>query len=72
MNKIVNVTAQAFNAKTGKALAKARTEPINLESNPMFKNCKTLLDVKDVYEGFWNHLNAHPKEIVLVQQLSWK
>jgi hypothetical protein len=72
MKTIVNVTAQAFDAKTGKAIAQPRTEEINLLTNSLFNTCNSLLDVKEAYENFWNRLSPNQtKEIIFVQQLVW-
>lgn len=66
------VTAYAANPKTGKMIAEARTEEVDLKTNPFFKNCKTLLDIKEVYEFYWNRLPAKPSELVIVTNVSWK
>lgn len=65
----VNVTAQAFDRNTGKSVGKQRTEEINLVTNKFFKNCKTVIDIKNTYESFWNDLNPKSKEVVFVQRV---
>jgi hypothetical protein len=47
------VTAQSFDPETGKSNAKARDETINTKTNILFKNCKNLTDVVEVYQRFW-------------------
>jgi hypothetical protein len=67
------VTSQSFDSRTGFATAPAREEVIDLGNNRLFQSCSSLLDVKDVYEGFWNHMSAQPlTEMVIVQKLEWK
>lgn len=72
MKNIAKVTAYAANPKTGKPIAKARTEKVDLQSNAFFRNCKTLLDVKEMYEAFWNRLPSKSAEMVIVTKISWK
>ena len=72
MKSIAKVTAYAANPKTGKPIAKARTEEVDLQANVFFRNCKTLLDVKEMYEAFWNRLPSKPAEMVIVTKISWK
>ena len=69
---IVKVTAYAANPKTGKLICESRTEEINIKTNIVFKGCKTLLDVKEVYEFFWNRLPVKLSELVVVTGLEWK
>lgn len=63
------VLAQSFNRKTAKPDGSAREELINIKKNKLFKHCKTVLDVKEAYESFWNHLNPTSESIVFVQSI---
>ena len=63
--RIWDVTATAFNLRTGKELG-TRTETVD-SSNRIFKDCETILDVHDAYEDFWNHLSTDPIDVVFVQ-----
>lgn len=67
-----NVTAQAFDPKTGTQLAPARVETIDTVTNAIFRDCKTVLQVKEKYEGFWNYINQNApneRELVFVQRV---
>lgn len=65
-----DVTCNAFHPITGEPLVKrARTERIDTATNPLFKRCTTILEVMDAYQSFWNHLNDHPREIVMVSRV---
>lgn len=64
------VLAQAFNRKNGLPVGQSRWEEVSIKENPLFKNCKTILDLKNAYESFWNTLNPKSKEIVFVQQIN--
>jgi hypothetical protein len=70
MQNIINVKAQAFDRETGKAVGDSRVEEINLEENEIFKDCKTILAVKEAFEEFWNHINNSSSEIVFVQEIT--
>lgn len=70
-NKAI-VTAQAFDPETGTPLAVARDEEINLKTNVLFKDCKSLTDISDTYQMFWNRLPSVQREMVLVQSIRWK
>ncbi len=63
------VLGQSFDRKTGKPVGSQREEPINIKENPIFKGCKTILDIKSRYEAFWNNLNEKSKDIVFVQSI---
>lgn len=73
MGKKVEVTAKAFDPVTGEPLSNYEplTETIDLEKNVMFRECKTLTDVSEVYMQFWNRLPTKQSEMVLVQSLRW-
>lgn len=62
-----DVVCRAFHPVTGDPLMKgSRTERVDTATNPIFKDCKSILQVKDAYESFWNHLTSYPREIVMV------
>lgn len=63
------IKAQSFNRKTGSPIGHPREEEIDLKSNQLFKNCKTILDIKNSYESFWNDLNPNSEEIVFVLEI---
>lgn len=66
------ITAQSCNPITGKANAPATDEIIDVSRNTLFKNCKTLTDVVETYQRFWNRLPTIQKELVLVQKITVK
>lgn len=68
MEKYWNVTARAYNRISGNAVGQERIETVNT-SNPLFSKCKTIMDVKAVYERFWNDLNPESREVVFVIQV---
>lgn len=63
------VTAQAFNRATGEPNGVARDEEVDLDSNQLFKHCKSWLDVKKAYESFWNDLNPDSEDVVMVSNV---
>jgi hypothetical protein len=65
-----NVKAQAFSRDTGEPRARSRTEAIDTIHNPLFNRCKTVMDIKETYERFWNEMNAHSTEVVFVQRIT--
>lgn len=73
MTKKVEVTANAFDPMTGKPFSDnpPLIETIDLETNVLFTDCKTLTDVSEVYMRFWNRLPTKQSEMVLVQSLRW-
>ena len=71
MKMKAKVSAQAFCPKTGTPIADQRDEIVDLEKNPLFRECASLLDVKKAYESFWNDLPANPREMVIVHQVTW-
>lgn len=70
--KKYKVLAQSFSRETGKPTGKPRTETIDPATNVMFKNCKTIMDVKEAYESFWNYLNPKSEDVVFVQKITVK
>jgi hypothetical protein len=46
-----------------------RDELIDTETNVLFKMCRTVLDIKNAYESFWNELNPHSEHLVFVHQI---
>lgn len=43
----------------GNAVAPAREEEINTDTNVLFVGCTSPWEVEDRYESFWNRLNDH-------------
>ncbi len=50
-------------------MGSSREELIDLKKNKLFTECKTILDIKEVYEQFWNYLNPKSNDIVYVQSI---
>jgi len=69
--KNVEVLAQSFNPKTGIPTSNPRVEIINTRSNVVFKDCKTLTDIAEMYMQFWNRFPTTQSELVLVQSIKW-
>lgn len=67
--KKIFVLAQAFDRKTAKPVGSSREELIDLNKNRLFVHCKTILDVKESYESFWNHFDPKSDSIVFVQSI---
>lgn len=67
--KTAVIFARSFNRETGEPTAKTRGENINLETNELFVNCKTVMDIKTAYEGFWNELNPNSQDVVFVAHI---
>ena len=61
--------AKAFNRETGTQVGEERKEDIDLKENELFVDCKTILDIKNTYDSFWNTLDPYSKEIVFVQKI---
>lgn len=59
------VKAQALDRHTNKPIGKPRIEMVGT-NNLLFRECKTLEEVKQAYESFWNELNLKSGEIVEV------
>ncbi len=66
--KSIKVNARSFNRKTGKSCGQGRTEDIKSD-NTMFAHCKTIIDIKRIYESFWNDMNPQSEDIVFVQKI---
>jgi hypothetical protein len=64
------VRAQAFHPKSGRNICEPRDEIIDTEQNKLFRNCKTVLQVKMRYEQFWNCLSDNPSALVFVQSVT--
>lgn len=63
------VTAQAFDRGTGEPKGDSRDEVINIKTNKIFADAKTILDIKKAYEAFWNDLNPSSREVVFVSSV---
>ncbi|KKL90600.1 hypothetical protein LCGC14_1903030 [marine sediment metagenome] len=64
------VWARSFDRKTGVPTASERTEIIDTKTNELFNGAKTIVDVKNAYESFWNELDPMTKDIVFVSQVA--
>jgi len=64
-----DVTARAFDRKTGNIVGKERTERIDTVTNELFKGIKTIVGIKTKYESFWNDLNPNSREVVFVSRV---
>ena len=68
------VIARVFNPATGlpkESGGKEHSEVIDLDTNKLFKDCKTLTDIVEAYMRFWNRLPTYQSEMVLVQSIRW-
>ncbi len=63
-----NVIAQSFTRDTGEATAEPRGEIIDVEENQIFAGCKSILDVHDRFEIFWNTMNEY-SDLVFVSKV---
>jgi hypothetical protein len=63
------ILAQSFSRKTGKVVGQTREELIDLKTNELFKGVKSILDIKNSYESFWNDLNPRSTSVVFVQSI---
>lgn len=64
------VTAQSFSRATGRPTAAPRRELIDAWTNELFYGAATVLDVKERYEAFWNHLNPRSADVVFVLRVA--
>lgn len=64
-----DVLAQSQCRHTGKPIAVARTERVDT-SNSLFASCRTIMDVKEAYEAFWNLLNPNSPQVVFVHGIT--
>jgi hypothetical protein len=70
---LYKVYALSFDRKTGEQIRHSETgyepsmEVIDTEKNEMFGNCKNILEVKKVYESFWNDLNDYSDLVFVVR-----
>ena len=65
------ILASSSDPNTGKPTMNPRVEVIDTETNILFKDCKTLTDIAEVYMQFWNRLPTIQREMVLVQSIRW-
>jgi hypothetical protein len=67
------VYALCFDRNTGEQIRHSETghepsiEEIDTEKNEMFDGCKSILEVKKVYESFWNDLNDYSDLVFVVR-----
>lgn len=57
--KTIQVSSQQFNTTTFERVGQMKTETIDITTNKLFQQCKTLMDVRRVYESFWNDLGRN-------------
>ena len=63
-----DVTARAYNRISGARVGVERTERVDT-NNSLFESCRTILNVKQKYEAFWNDLNPNSAEVVFVVEV---
>lgn len=65
------VTAASFVRKTGQPQGLIRTETIfkNSDGDWLFGDCKTIDQVKERYEAYWNDSNPHSYAMVFVKSV---
>lgn len=67
---LYDVTALAFDRKTGVALGKApRVETVDVDNNKLFNKCNSILDLHDAYERYWNDMDPNTRGIVFVHKI---
>ena len=64
-----DITARAFDRETGDIIGEERVERIDTANNDLFRDVRTIMDVKEQYEEFWNDVNPHSKEVVFVLRI---
>ena len=69
--KTIQVSSQQFNTLTFERIGQMRTETIDITTNTLFQECRTIMDVRRVYESFWNNLgkNQNTNIKVLVKNI---
>jgi hypothetical protein len=63
------VTARAFRRETGEPTADERDEVIDTETNELFQDCRTIVEVERRYEEFWNDWDPYVEDVVFVSQV---
>jgi hypothetical protein len=63
------VIAQSCNPKTGKPSVQPSIEVIDTKKNELFKQCRTMTDVLEAYQAFWNRFPTKQAEMVLVHSI---
>lgn len=63
------VIAEARERETLKKIGKPRGEIIDTNKNELFKGLNTLMEIRKVYESFWNDLNKNSFEVVFVNNI---
>lgn len=66
-----DVYAKSFNPQTGEEIPSKRTEPERIDTNDniLFAHCRSILDVKEAYENFWNRMATKPSALVFVTKI---
>lgn len=65
-----DVEAHSVDRQSGKTVTAKRVERINPKENRLFKDCYSVLDIKEKYELFWNHMNNTSPVIVFVTKVT--
>jgi hypothetical protein len=55
----VKVLSQQFNTVTFDRMGEMRTEEINTKTNTLFQDCKNIMDIRRIYESFWNDFGKY-------------
>jgi hypothetical protein len=57
--KKVEVKSQQFNITTFERMGDMRTEVIDVVNNTLFQGCKNIMEIRKVYESFWNDMGQN-------------
>ena len=63
------VTARSFRPETGEPTADERDEVIDTETNELFQDRRTIVEVERRYEDFWNDRDPYVEDVVFVSQV---
>jgi hypothetical protein len=64
--KKVEVKSQQFNITTFERVGDMRTEVIDVVNNILFQGCKNIMEVRKVYESFWNDMGQNKNTSIKV------
>ena len=64
------VKAQAFDRHTGLPIGIKRSDVINTITNRLFAKADGIVDVKRIFEAYWNDFNPDSQEVVFVQEVT--
>ena len=68
-NKTCVVYASSFNRVTGVRTGRCRRETICFIKNSLFKKAYTILEIKKIYEDYWNNTNKNSQDVVFVSKV---